>query len=206
MAHPVDSTLAQRWLAAQAPADAYFHWGWFLPAFERCARHQCALAGVDGEVDPERLGEVFLAWARVVENSASFAALDRVDHAHFLCGRLLAGLFRVRPLRIQRAAAGGPVPGPEQSWPEGMALLTFVCTLLEAWLQQIQGQSLDWQAAQFQRHWQSFRENVTEDANHAGPFLDLFTGLEPAWEDALAIHKRPAMLRLLAQPHSPRPA
>ena len=111
MAHPVDSTLAQRWLAAQAPADAYFHWGWFLPAFERCARHQCALAGVDGEVDPERLGEVFLAWARVVENSASFAALDRVDQAHFLCGRQHAGLFPVRPQPHPRAAAGGAAGG-----------------------------------------------------------------------------------------------
>ena len=206
MVYPVDSALAQRWLAIRAPAGAYFRWGWFLPAFERCVRQQRDLAGCDFEVDPARLGEAFLAWARIADNSTSFAALDEVDHAHFLCGRLLGCLFRVRPLRIQRAAAGGPVPGPEQSWPEGMALLTFVCTLLEAWLQQVRGQSLDWQAAQFQRHWQSFRENVAEDANHAGPFLDLFTGLEPAWEDALAIHKRPAMLRVLAQPHSPRPA
>ena len=71
----------------------------------------------------------------------------------------------------------------------------FVCTLLQAYRLNLEAGPMDWQEERFQAHWRSFRENVAEDVDCAGPFLDFFLGLEPVWDYPMTPTKRPAALQ-----------
>lgn len=199
MERPVDPALVQRWLQAQAPGGPVYRWAWFQQAFQDCTAACCARYGYQVEVAMPSLSAAFLEWVRIAEQSASFAALDAVDHAHFLCGSLLSCLLKEAPVRLrpggEAAAQLGAMP---QCWPQGHVVLTFACTLLETYRQQLGAGALHWQQALFDRHWQSFRENVAEEADRAAPFLDFFTGLEPVWEYWASIAQRPAMQRAMA--------
>lgn len=199
MDQPIDTELAQQW--SGCTPDLFLRWTWFQPAFGMCMHRQGAQLEQAFGIDEAALGRAFLAWARMVEDCAPFVRLDPVDHAHFLCGRLLSCLFAESPLHTSsthRAQAKAGTPG---LWPEGQAQLVFVCTLLQTWREGLGQPPLDWDAQRFRQHGLSFRENVSEDPNRAGPFLDFFMGLEPVWEYAHTISRRPAMQRAQALHH-----
>jgi len=196
----VDAALAERWCASSATDTSVYRWAWFVPAFSSFAAEALARAGRSGVIDEARVGRAFFEWVSMVEQSEAYARLQPVDHAHFICGRLLRCLLAAQPLRVEAVAQLGNgiqavAPSLQQQWPECDVLLGFVCTLLQAYRLKLAAGAMDWQEARFQAHWRSFRENVTEDADSAGPFLDFFLGLEPVWDDPRTPAKRPAALQ-----------
>jgi hypothetical protein len=193
MNNPVDAALARQWSQASVTRKQVYHWAWFMPAFQSYAESALARAGLSGEVNDTLAGRAFLEWVCIAEQCASYARVQPVDHAHYLCGRLLRCLLQARPVLLHDSASGPQAPAA--SWPEGHMLLGFVCTLLEAYRLELSAGPLQWQASVLDRHWLSFRENVAEDADLAGPFLDLFLGLEPVWEFPISPTNRPAALR-----------
>lgn len=192
--NPVDAALARRWQMDQAGGGSLSRWTWFEPAFRDCLAACGERWGVAWTLDAPQLCGAFLEWVSVVEQTPSHVGIDAVDRAHFLSGRLLSRLFKAMP--VQRAGdpgrAGRP-EGIEQDWPEGLVLLCFASTVLQSWRLHLGVSDLPWDEVLFLRHWQSFRENVVEDFNSAGPFLDLFAGLEPVWQFPEFIQCRPAL-------------
>ena len=109
----------------------------------------------------------------VVMNTVSTAA-----------GLLLANLLAAHP---------SSVPSPRRS-DEVFAMTRTVVTLLAAWRTALSPSTFQLHVDDQQsRQWTSYLENVAEDPSIAVPFLDSFTGLEPAWQYPLMIGERPAM-------------
>jgi len=193
---PVNTALAQRWQTDAEGARAVHRWARFLPMFQEHAQAWTEATGQKVTVNEVALGRAFFEWQRVVEQSDEFALVNPLDHAHYVCGRLLRYLLRDRIYQSSAdvaLAASGDEKLMVQQWAEGYGLLSFVCTLLQSWRYSMGESELPWQEALFERHWKSFRENVTEDADRAGPFLDFFTGLEPVWEFPTTPARRPGM-------------
>lgn len=198
MKRPVNTELAQRWQTDAEGGRSVHHWACFLPMFQDHAHAWFDTAGLTLSVNEVALGRAFFGWQRVMEQSEEFALVNPLDHAHYVCGRLLRYLLR-EPLYQWSADAAVAGAGDEnvvmQQWAEGYGLLSFVCTLLQSWRYSMGEAELPWQEALFERHWKSFRENVAEDPDRAGPFLDFFTGLEPVWEFPTTPSRRPGMRR-----------
>jgi len=198
MKSPVKTALAQRWQTQSEGGGAAHRWAYFLPMFQDHAHVWMETAGRSASVNEIALGRAFFGWQRTVEQSEEFALVNPLDHAHYVCGRLLRYLLR-EPLYQWSAGVAAASAGDEnlmmQQWAEGYGLLSFVCTLLQSWRYSMGETELPWQEALFERHWKSFRENVAEDADRAGPFLDFFTGLQPVWEFPTMPARRAGMRR-----------
>ena len=73
-----------------------------------------------------------------------------------------------------------------------------VLTVLAAWRGALGAPALQVQPQDRQSaSWASYVENVAQDPCIAIPFLDTFTGVEPAWQYPLVIGERPAMSRAM---------
>ena len=193
----VNHPLVERWLAQGVIEDQFYRWTWFMPALLEAVHGALDGAGLQGTLDEKRAGPAFFEWARAVEQSESYAGHDPMDHAYYICGRLLRCLLHAQAVQMKVPTTDDAVPESAsgsalaREWPEGYVLLSFVCSLLEAYRQLRHGAPLDWQAQRFDQHWHSFRENVAEDADRAGPFLDFFLGLEPVWDYPTMPQRRP---------------
>jgi hypothetical protein len=193
---PVNTALAQRWQTDAEGGRAVHRWTRFLPMFQDHAHAWTAAAGLTVSVDEVALGRAFFGWQRIVDQSEEFALVNPLDHAHYVCGRLLRCLLRERLYQSSAdvtVAASSDEDPMLQQWAAGYGLLSFVCTLLQSMRYAMGETELPWQEALYEHHWKSFRENVNEDADRAGPFLDFFTGLEPVWEFPTTPARRPGM-------------
>lgn len=192
MKYPVNKTFVERWRAQRATDGAVYRWSWFMPALQDFVSETLSRTGLNGELEIAVAGPAFFEWVRMVEQCEAYAKQQAIDHAHYVCGRLLRCLLHMHPLRIQGDAACLSEQGSsmQKEWPQGYVLMSFVCTLLETYRQQLGAGPLVWDEERFERHWHSFRENVAEDADSAGPFLDFFLGLEPVWEYPTTPSKR----------------
>jgi hypothetical protein len=181
--------LAADWAAEPTLHSRAQSWSWFRQAFGQALQSHAAAPSSSWAVDEESLAKAFFAWAELVELYAPYEALDAADFRHFILGLLLQKLLETRPpvLRdIPAAAAAVPIT-------------SFVLTLLQA-LHKNAGTAalaLDTAALAGPR-WNSFLENVAEDASNATCFLDQMTGLPPAWQSRSLIEHRPAMQKALA--------
>jgi len=197
----LNSGLARGWLEAGSTHGQVFRWSWFDAALRSFALETLNSGGLSGDVDEARSGRAFFEWASRLELVEPYARYNAIDHAHFICGQLLACLLRWQPIRLAQLsrtsqdAEQGQCAIASPAWPQGEVLVGFVSTLLHALRLNLNAGPAPWQDDVCQRHWQSFRENVTEDPDLAVPFFDLFHGLEPAWEFPLITGKRPAALR-----------
>lgn len=192
----VQSAWVDRWLAQHACCGPVYRWSWFMPVLQEFTDQALQALGQRGTLDPIGAGAAFFNWARMTEQCSAYAHEQPVDHAHYVCGRLLRCLLHARAFQMEAglspSADAAPLP-MAQEWPEGHVVLSFVLTLLQTWRLELGAGPLDWQDARFAQHWRSFRENVAEDADRAGPFLDFFVGLEPIWEYPTVPAKRPAL-------------
>lgn len=196
----VDHALAEHWWKSGALEASVYRLPWFLPTFSSFASGVFSRNKLRGNVDEASVGRAFFEWAGIVEQSEHYASVDPVDHAHYVCGRLLRCLLFARPLRIEPAVIAPGDDAPDANslpslWPEGHVSLAFACTLLQAFRMQCEAGPVDWQASRFDSHWRSFRENAAEDPDCAGPFLDFFLGLDPVWDYPVTPTKRPAAMR-----------
>lgn len=181
-------------LAAEWAGDVNLHskaqsWSWFRPAFGRALQGGAAAPSSLWTIDEAGLAKAFFSWAESVELYASYEAVDSADFRHFMLGLLLQRLLEAKPPVLEGAPpALAAVP-----------LTRFVLTLLQA-LHVNAGTAaltLD-EAALSGPRWDSFLENVAEDASNAICFLDQMTGLQPAWQSRSLIEHRPAMQKALA--------
>ena len=183
----LDLDSAKDWVADPEFLNRSRRWSWCrtaLPAVLLRSMHVAGAVSVE-PVNLQSLANSFWPWAAALERDSSYEFLDPVDFAHFAAGLLLSHLLAENP---------GPVTSPQRSV-EVFAVTRTVVTLLAAWRAAMA-------ASTFQIHvedrqsapWTSYLENVAEDPSVAVPFLDSFTGLEPAWQYPLMIGARPAML------------
>lgn len=196
----VNHALAEHWCESGVLEDSVYRLPWFVPTFSVFASGVFSRSNLHGSVDEASVGRAFFEWVGIVEQSEHYASVDPIDHAHYICGRLLRCLLVARPLRIEPAViASGDEAQDAHSlqsvWPEGYVNLAFVCTLLQAFRLQSEAGPLSWHESRFDSHWRSFRENAVEDPDCAGPFLDFFLGLDPVWDYPVTPTKRPAALR-----------
>ena len=194
----VDNAQAQAWLTEQLTQARVYRWAWFMPAFQSFTLRTLGRLGLSGHVDEVLAGTAFFEWVRIVEQSEAYAQENPVDHAHYVCGCLLRCLLRVHPLQgvVRDQASSAPAHKTPPDWPEGYVITGFVCTLLETYRLRLAAGPLHWQESLFDKHWNSFRENVAEDVDRAGPFLDLLLGLDPVWGCPNSPGRRPAAARV----------
>jgi hypothetical protein len=184
-------------VAAEWAGDINLHskaqsWSWFRPAFGRALQDGAPSLSSSSSlwtIDEEALAKAFFSWAESVEVYAPYEAVEGADFRHFMLGLLLQRLLEAKPPVLDGAPhASAAVP-----------ITRFVLTLLQA-LHVNAGTAaltLD-EAALTGPRWDSFLENVAEDASNAICFLDQMTGLQPAWQSRSLIEHRPAMQKALA--------
>jgi hypothetical protein len=185
-------------LATEWAGDVHLHskaqsWSWFRPAFGRALQNGGSSPPASPSsiwtVDEEALAKAFFSWAESVELYAPYEAVDGADFRHFMLGLLLQRLLEAQP----------PVLRDTMPALAAVPITRFVLTLLQA-LHANAGTAalaLD-EAALAGPRWDSFLENVAEDASNAICFLDQMTGLQPAWQSRSLIEHRPAMQKALA--------
>lgn len=182
------------------------HLKWFRVSFRRCADLVTKHFGPQFDIDDARLAAAFLNWAERFEQQRGYSQLEPRDFAVFASGLLLQELLREKPVEIKPAPAGRAAGVPlsldavVDFWPTGFLATSYCLSVLNAVATQ------DFQApfalrpeAEDLRTWQSFRENIREEASRAVGFLDLFVGNQPNWEQPDWAPARPRMRRALAR-------
>ena len=187
MNSPIRTEQAQAWADAGLPPILTIRWSWFWPTLAEFVFKHSAQPGLRLQVDKYQTARAFFEWVSLLEQSERYSRLQPVDHLHFVSGLLL------RCLLAHRCIQATPSSPRTTDWPEGHVVMSFVCTLLQAYRSQHVSTPLQWQQALYEKHGVSFRENFLEDVDSAGPFLDYFLGLKPVWDFPLLPGVRPAV-------------
>ena len=186
----LDVDMAKRWSSDSLFLEQSRRWVWCRTALPSALLRSMSAAGLpsSAQVDLQALANAFWPWVAGLEHDGGYENLDPVDFGHFAAGLLLYHLLEARPL---------PLPVSQRS-DEVFILSRTVLTLLGAWRAALGAPTLQLQAQDRQSaSWASYVENVAHDPCIAIPFLDTFTGVEPAWQYPLVIGERPAMRRAM---------
>ena len=182
----LDFDSARDWIADPDFLSRSRRWSWCRTALPAVLVRSVQLAGAPPieRVNLQSLANCFWPWVAALERDKSYEAVNPVDFAHFAAGLLLSQLLAVHPSPVASSHRGNEV----------FALTRTVVTLLAAWRVALSPATFQLHVEDQQsRQWTSYLENVAEDPSTAVPFLDSFTGLEPAWQYPLMIGERPAM-------------
>ena len=182
----LDFESARQWISDPEFLAQLRRWSWCRTALPVVLVRSLPTvgAGSSERVNLQALAHSYWPWAAALERDSSFESLDPLDFAHFAAGLLLSHLLASNP---------SPVNSPHRS-DEVFALTRTVVTLLTAWRVALAPSTFQLHVDNRQSgQWTSYLENVAEDPSIAVPFLDSFTGLEPAWQYPLMIGERPAM-------------
>jgi len=186
----LDVDMAKRWGSDSLFLEQSRRWVWCRAALPEALLRSASAAGLPpgAQVDLQALASAFWPWVAGLEHDGGYENLDPVDFGHFAAGLLLYHLLETRPL---------PLPVSQRS-DEVFTLTRTVLTLLGAWRAALGAPTLQLQAQDRQSaSWASYVENVAHDPCIAIPFLDTFTGVEPAWQYPLVIGERAAMRRAM---------
>jgi len=186
----LDVDMAKKWGSDSLFLEQSRRWVWCRAALPSALVRSVSAAGLPAgsQVDLQALANAFWPWVAGLEHDGGYESLDPVDFGHFAAGLLLYHLLVSRPL---------PLPVSQRS-DEVFTLTRTVLTLLDAWRVALGASTLQLQAQDRQSaSWASYVENVAHDPCIAIPFLDTFTGVEPAWQYPLVIGERPAMRRAM---------
>ena len=194
----LDVETAERWGASPDLLTQSRRWLWCRTALPPVILSSLAGTGVSPEarVDPQALANAFWPWVAGLEREAHFESDDPVDFSHFAAGMLLYHLLKIHTPLVVGAAT--------QRSDEVFAMTRLALTLLAAWRKALGAAPLTLDI--HDRHsarWASYLENVAEDPGLVVPFLDLFTGLEPAWQDPLTLRERPVVQRMMEKKRVP---
>ena len=185
-----DVDTAKRWGSDSLFLEQSRRWVWCRSALPSALLRSVAAAGLPAgaQVDLQALANAFWPWVAGLEHDGGYENLDPVDFGHFAAGLLLYHLLVSRPLPLLVS----------QRSDEVFTSTRTVLTLLVAWRAALGAPTLQLQAQDRQSaSWASYVENVAHDPCIAIPFLDTFTGVEPAWQYPLVIGERPAMRRAM---------
>jgi len=160
---------------------------WFQQSFKNDAVSLGARHGRDFFIDDRALARAFLGWADAFSRERGDANQNRRDFVVYSGGLMLRELLRAKPAKSVSANVAEPLPGDKvgaicELWPEGFLYVNYCVTIVRAILESdFDGTvSLD-SCSEDVRVWESFRENVGEDAALAIPFFDLLVGGAPNW-------------------------
>ena len=187
----LDVETANRWGLSPDFLEQSRHWLWCRSAFPAVILGSDAVSGASAEarVNAQALANAFWPWVAALEREAGHESEDPVDFSHFAAGMLLYHLLKIRtPLTTATTTPRGD---------DVFAMTRLALTLLAAWRLALGAAPLhlkiqDRSSAQ----WASYLENIAEDPGLAVPFLDLFTGQEPAWQYPLTLRERPVFRRM----------
>ena len=156
---------------------------WFRTAFAQQLAEVTAETGVRFTLDDRKLAAAFVQWLRHVEAQKPGDRTQRRAYFDFASGLMLRELLRDLPITAGPLPLDADLSRAEYYWPEGFACTVFCLNMHAAVVEQEFDASTTTTPKFFDiRHWWSFRENVTEDANTAIGFFDVFVGLEPEWQ------------------------
>lgn len=140
--------------------------------------------GIAYRLDDRALAGAFVAWLRRIEAQHPSDPADRRAFFDFAAGTMLHELLTRRVVVAEALPEG--TKGLESLWPEGFACTVFCINMRAAVLAQEFGAASEVAPEFFdQRVWESFRENVAEQASRAVGFLEMFTGGQPDWATPL---------------------
>ncbi len=183
----LDTELAHLWSVQPDFPAQLRRWHWCRDAHAALLLRRAQALGADGAdaaVDRHALAQAFWTWAALLDEAQALEMRDAVDLAHFASGALLWQWLRHPPLALPRAA---------QDEQRVRVLTDAALTLLQAWRLARGAAPLDaCLPDHVARHWDSYLENVREDARQAVAFLDLFSGRTPVWRYPTHPQLRPA--------------
>ncbi len=160
---------------------------WFQQSFKNDAVSLGESHGCDFTIDDRALARAFLGWADAFSRERSDAYLDRRDFVVYSGGLMLRELLRAKPAKgvgakIAKHPPGDPVAAICNFWPEGFLFVNYCVTIVRAILESdFDGTVALDSCFEDMRVWESFRENVDDDASLAIPFFDLMVGGAPNW-------------------------
>lgn len=202
----IESKLAMQWAAMPDFPNRMASWTWFKNAVSECLLLTTQRLHLRCELRNGDLADAFFQWAGYADSSHDYAVLDPVDYAHYACGILLRSLIQAHPISViglqLPASAAKPSVQGLLNWPEDVVLLCLTLTLLESWRLHLGAEPLVVDGKLIQTHWDSFHENAREDTFSPVPFLDLFLGLPPVWDNPMTAGNRPAMRRAYENSHA----
>jgi hypothetical protein len=177
-----------------------------LETFERNTGLLFDQAPYSHEIDHHALAIAFSKWREGFDRTKELAATNRADFVVFAAGLMMKELVAAAPLKVQRLpdlaqqnTISTEIATRLARWPEGYAYASYCMALASAVAEQ-GGEHLEARAiVDDPKFWDSFRENVSEDAASAVAFFDLICGREPNWECPDVPHLRKAFANLQLQ-------
>ena len=172
---------------------------WFQQSFKNDAVSLAARYGRDFAIDDRALARAFLGWADAFSRERGDADVDRRDFVVYSGGLMLRELLRAKPARSAGAKIVEGLPGDPAAaichfWPEGFLYVNYCVTIVRAILESDFDRTVALDPCfEDVRVWESFRENVGDDASLAIPFFDLLVGGAPNWMSPNNFLSRPAV-------------
>ncbi len=193
----IEAQLAGQWAAMPDFPNRISSWTWFKSAVSECLILTAQRLHFRCELRNGDLAAAFFDWADHLDSNQNFSKLDSVDFAHYMSGVLLRSFVLSQPISvIEKQALNNDADMTlldQMNWPEDIVLICLTLTLLEGWRLHLGAEPLVINLDLIKRHWDSFHENAREDSFSSVPFLDLFLGLQPSWENPLTVGNRSAM-------------
>ncbi len=152
--------------------------------------------GFKPQIDSVAMAKAFAKWRQAFDATRHFAAQNKGDFVVFSAGLMLKELLLAKPLSEQPKAEAALVEQSFSQWPEGYAYASFCLSVAQAVLDRLgEGREINQALADDPAFWNSFRENVAEDASYAIAYFDLLCGVEPNWTGPDVPWFRPAFTK-----------
>lgn len=161
-----------------------------LSTFKALLTEYCRSAstcyGIALTVNERALTGAFFSWTQTVESCERYLRRSSPDYFQFLVGSLLAELLKARVVealpRVEHHIAEDDDDAIAKWWPAGFTLTHFCAELVRKIIAQECGQIVSASNKMGNiKVWQSFRENMIEEASIAIAYFDDFMGVMPDW-------------------------
>ena len=157
---------------------------WFKSSFEAEANAVSLKTDITLEVDSRKLTKCFVDWIETFEKVRPNHGKNRAEFIGYSSGSMLRQLINHNPITVVALPKKFDKDDPAYFWPEGFVYVQYCLKIRQAVVEQeLDGVLMPSSAIDDMRTWWSFRENVNELSNYAIPFLDLFAGKKPNWEN-----------------------
>lgn len=153
---------------------------WFLFSFAKIANVIATEHGAAIELDEAVLREDFRRWHAHFTGSKQALQANRREFIFYAAGLMARELLRSGPVIKVRVLEGRA--DALGLWPEGYCIFRYCAEVAAAILEEEYGERVSFSPHQRTLAlWASLKENVTEDARYAVPFLKQLMGEVPDW-------------------------
>ncbi|MEY5099408.1 MAG: hypothetical protein RJA36_2127 [Pseudomonadota bacterium] len=179
----IDTESSSAWASQPELPRLLGSWTWFKQASSESLLRIARRYGLKIEVNVTDLGQAFFRWCGMLDGTIAYQQANPVEYAYFSSRALLECLFRSNPIQAMAAAEGAPEPEDIArllEWPTGFTATSLAFTVLDAQLRHLGLAPLTPDYDAMRLHWNSFRENVSDDIESIEIFFNLFCGVAPA--------------------------